>query len=42
MELLEEKYEIKTNKNVVSEILEELGYSKQVNQKMVLGLKPSF
>ena len=32
--LLEEKYEIKTNKNVVSEILEELGYSKQVNQKM--------
>ena len=31
---LETDYSIKTNKNVVSDILEELGYSKQVNQKM--------
>ncbi len=34
VQILEEKYNIKTNKNVVSNILEELGYSKQVNQKM--------
>ena len=28
------RFDIKTNKNVVSDILEELGYSRQVNQKM--------
>ena len=31
---LSERFEIKANKNVVSDIMEELGYSRQVNQKM--------
>lgn len=31
---LETRFGIKTNKNVIADILEELGYSRQVNQKM--------
>lgn len=31
---LDERYSIKTNKNVVANLLDELGYSRQVNQKM--------
>ena len=34
VQVLDSEYNIKTNKNVISDILEELGYSKQVNQKM--------
>lgn len=33
-EELEKRFGVKTNKNVVADILEELGYSRQVNQKM--------
>ena len=31
---LETRFGMKTNKNVIADILEELGYSRQVNQKM--------
>lgn len=34
VQVLDSEYNIKTNKNVISDILEELGYSKQVNQRM--------